>query len=183
MKISVFLSYPKPFLKVQEQFIARIVAYLEDHGFAPRTLGVTDYDMDAPLTAIRRLMLESNGLITVALRRTYLEKGTTRHRTDVQDLKETSLSETWLTTPWAHIEPAMAYQLGLPILLFREKGVFADGILEKGVVGLYMPEIDLEKDVDLYFESNEWNGVMGRWEGYVRAVVDKKGYPPDLKWS
>jgi len=36
-------------------------------GLEPRTLGVTDYDMDAPLKAIRRLMLESNGLITIAL--------------------------------------------------------------------------------------------------------------------
>lgn len=180
MRISVFLSYPKPFLQVQQQFISRITTYLEERGFAPRTLGVTDYDMDAPLTAIRRLMLESNGLITVAFRRTYLEKGITRHRVDVEGLEETSLGETWLTTPWAHIEPAMAYQLGLPILIFRERGVLADGILEKGVVGLYMPEIDLSKDVDSYFKSNEWNGVMGRWEGCVRNVVDAKGRPPSL---
>ena len=33
-----------------------------------RTLCVTNYDVDAPLTAIRRLMLESNGLLTVILR-------------------------------------------------------------------------------------------------------------------
>jgi len=38
-------------------------------GLEPRTLGVTDYDMDAPLKAIRRLMLESNGLITIAFKR------------------------------------------------------------------------------------------------------------------
>jgi hypothetical protein len=44
---------------------------------------VTDYDMDAPLTAIRRLMLESNGLLTIAFRRTYVEKGTARLRTDI----------------------------------------------------------------------------------------------------
>nr|VFJ88362.1 MAG: hypothetical protein BECKLFY1418A_GA0070994_100411 [Candidatus Kentron sp. LFY] len=41
-------------------------------GLEPRTLGVTDYDMDAPLKAIRRLMLESNGLITIALRRSLI---------------------------------------------------------------------------------------------------------------
>lgn len=178
MRIAIFLSYPKPFLQVQQKFIDRITAHLEGRGFSPRTLGVTDYDMDAPLTAIRRLMLESNGLITVAFRRTYLEKGTARHRADIEGLKEVPLDETWLTTPWAHIEPAMAYQLGLPILIFREKGVFADGILERGVVGLYMPEVDLDKDIDSYFGSSEWGGVIGRWEGYVRAVVDAKGRPP-----
>jgi hypothetical protein len=51
------------------------VTYLRGRGLEPRTLGVTDYDMDAPMTAIRRLMLESNGLITVAFRRTEVRDG------------------------------------------------------------------------------------------------------------
>ena len=180
MKISVFLSYPKPCFGKQEEFIGRMRDYLNERGLGARTLGVTDYDMDAPLTAIRRLMLESNGLVTVAFRRTFVEKGTGRFRTDIKDLKETPIDGQWLTTPWAHIEPAMAYQLGLPILLLREKGVVADGLLEHGVVGLYMPEFDLDEPVEDYFRSVEWQGVIGKWEGYVRAVVDKKGRPPQL---
>ena len=68
MKDSVFLSYPKPYLEKQKQFIEKVVSYLENRGLQPRTLGVTDYDMDAPLTAIRRLLLESNGLIAIAYR-------------------------------------------------------------------------------------------------------------------
>lgn len=180
MKISVFLSYPKPCFGKQRDFIGRITKYLEDRGFGPRTLGVTDYDMDAPLTAIRRLMLESNGLLTVAFRRTFVEKGTAKLRTDVAGLKETTIDGQWLTTPWAHIEPAMAYQLGLPVLMLRERGVLEDGILERGVVGLYMPEFDLDQPADDYFQSPEWNGIIGKWEGYVRAVVEKKGAPPRL---
>lgn len=180
MNISVFLSHPKPCFSKQEEFIERVRDYLKRRGFAARTLGVTDYDMDAPLTAIRRLMLESNGLITVAFRRTFVEKGTARLRTDVENLEETTVDGTWLTTPWAHIEPAMAYQLGLPILLLREKHVLADGMLERGVAGLYMPEFDLDQPVGAYFDSNEWQGIIGKWEGYVRAVVDSKGRPPKL---
>jgi hypothetical protein len=180
MNISIFLSYPKPCFGNQQEFIARIREHLERRGFGPRTLGVTDYDMDAPLKAIRRLMQESNGLITVAFRRTFVKEGTARFRTDVHNLKETTIDGTWLTTPWAHIEPAMAYQLGLPVLIFREKGVLDDGILERGVVGLYMPEFDLSTPIDDYFSSGEWNGIIGKWEGYVRAVVEKKGNPPQL---
>jgi hypothetical protein len=180
MRISVFLSYPKPCFGRQKEFIEHVRSYLDERGFGPRTLGVTDYDMDSPLTSIRRLMLESNGLITVAFRRTYVEKGTARLRIDVADLKEASIDAVWLTTPWAHIEPAMAYQLGLPVLILREHGVLDDGILERGVVGLYLPEFDLEKSVDDYFASAEWKGVIGKWEGYVRAVVDRKGTPPQL---
>jgi hypothetical protein len=180
MSISIFLSYPKPCFGRQKHFVDRVIAYLQQRGFAPRTLGVTDYDMDAPLTAIRRLMLESNGLLTIAFRRTYIEKGTARFRTDVDRLNEQPIDGQWLTTPWAHIEPAMAYQLGLPILIIRESGVLADGILERGVVGLYMPEVDLESSVDDYFLSAEWSGIIGKWEGYVRTVVDRKGRPPQL---
>jgi hypothetical protein len=180
MSISIFLSYPKPCFGRQKAFVDQIFKHLCEQGLAPRTLGVTDYDMDAPLTAIRRLMLESNGLLTIAFRRTYIEKGTARLRTDIDTLTEESIDGQWLTTPWAHIEPAMAYQLGLPVLIFREKGVLADGILERGVVGLYMPEFDLEKSPGDYFATPEWKGVIGRWEGYVRGVVDRKGRPPQL---
>ena len=63
MGISVFLSYPKPCFGRQQAFVDAVVQHLKDREFSPRTLGVTDYDMDAPLTAIRRLMLESNGLL------------------------------------------------------------------------------------------------------------------------
>ena len=42
MGIGVFLSYPKPFLKEQEEFIDMIINYLKGRGFEPRTLGVTD---------------------------------------------------------------------------------------------------------------------------------------------
>ena len=180
MRISVFLSYPTPCFSRQRDFIAKISDFLKAQGLEPRTLGVTDYDMDTPLKAIRRLMIESNGLITVAFRRTYIEKGTQRYRSDIDELQETQMDGKWMTTPWPHIEAAMAYQLGLPILIYREKGVVDDGILERGVVGLYMPEFDLDKLKDDYFMSPEWSGIIGKWEGYVRAVVEKKGSPPQL---
>ena len=75
MAISVFLSYPKPCFGRQKVSVESIFAYLSERGVGPRTLGVTDHDMAAPLTAIRRLVLESNGLLTIAFRRTFVEKG------------------------------------------------------------------------------------------------------------
>jgi hypothetical protein len=180
MKIPVFLSYPKPCLLRQQQFIERVSTYLDNRGFLPRTLGVTDYDMDAPLKAIRRLMLESNGLITVAFRRTFIEKGSARFSTDIPGVLPSPIDGKWLTSPWPHIEAAMAYQLGLPVLILREKGVLDEGILEKGVVGVYMPEFDLDQSLDEYFQSGEWNSIIGKWEGYVRTVVERKGNPPQL---
>jgi hypothetical protein len=178
-KIPIFLSYPKPHLKRQEEFIEKIKFILESKGFLGRTLGVTDYDMDEPLTAIRRLMLECNGVITIAFKRTYIESGTIKPNSDNDD-KTVQLKGIWLTSPYCHIEPAMAFQIGLPVLIFREKGVISDGVLEKGIIGTYLPEFDLEKDLDKYLHDNEWNQILGKWEGYVRKVVENKGKPPKL---
>lgn len=74
----------------------------------------------------------------------------------------------------------MAYQLGLPILILREKDVLEEGLLQQGVVGMYMPEFDLDESIENYFDSPEWNDLIFKWEAQVRAVVDRKGLPPQL---
>jgi hypothetical protein len=182
LRIPIFLSYPKPHVVRQQTFIEQFEKYLRDRGLEPRTLGVTDYDMDAPLKAIRRLMLESNGLVTIAFRRTLIIQGKSRPAPDIGREKETELNNIWLTSPYCQIEPAMAYQLGLPILILRESGVRQEGLLEKGVVGIYMPEFTLDGFIGDpgYLESSEWCSVIGKWEGRVRSVVEKKGSPPPL---
>lgn len=101
--------------------------YLLGRGLEPRTLGVTDYDVDAPLKAIRRLMLESSGLITVAFRRIFVGSAEVQPGT----AEASSITDQWLTSPYSHMEPAMTFQIGLPTLILRESGVVADGILEK----------------------------------------------------
>jgi hypothetical protein len=180
MNIPIFLSYPKPFLKKQQEFIEGITTYLAERSFAPRTLGVTDYDVSEPLTAIRRLMLESNGVLVIAFRRYEIINGRANPNSDIDNIKGHDLSNQWQTSPWCQIEPAMAFQIGLPILILREKGVIADGILEKGVIGTYMSEFDLDGSLDTYFLSQQWKQIIAIWEGYVRRVVENKGHPPIL---
>lgn len=180
MGIPVFLSYPQPYLKIQEKFINNVIKYLKERGLEAKTLGVTDYDMNAPLVAIRRLMSESNGLLTIAFRRAYIETGTGKPNTDMPNMKQYDISDKWITSMYCHIEPAMAFQIGLPILIFRESGVIADGILEKGVTGLYMPEFNLglEESIEDYFKSDEWKQVIGTWEANVRNTYYNRGLPP-----
>ena len=176
MAISIFLSYPRPFTPSQEGFISHLSRHLVSRGYEPRTLGVTDYDMDVPLKAIRRLMLESNGLITIAFRRALIIEGSGKPDSD----SAYSISGKWLTSPWCHIEPAMAFQIGIPVLILRERGVLAEGMLEKGVLGTYMPEFDLGASYSEYLESVEWNQLIRKWETQVGSVVDTKGNPPKL---
>lgn len=190
MNIPVFLSYPQPHLKKQEKFIEKVKKYLRSRGLEPITLGVTDYDMEAPLVGIRRLMSQSNGLLTIAFRRTLIKEGIYKPNADMNNIKERSIENEWLTSMYCHIEPAMAFQIGLPILIFRESGVIDDGILEKGVTGLYMPEFNLESTkedksiddlIDEYFKKSEWNQVVAKWECCVRNVYYKRGLPPKME--
>lgn len=179
-KTSVFLSYPKPHLAKQDGFIDVLSQYLSDRGLTARTLGVTDYNSDAPLTAIRRLMLESNGLIAVGFARSRHNSTVTNFDSDRPDRKERVSGESWSTSIWSHVEPAMAYQLGLPILLLRERKVAAEGVFERGVVGLYSPEFDLESDPTAFFDSLEWQQIIRQWETRVNLVAENKGRPPQL---
>jgi len=178
-KIPIFLSYPKPYNSKQEELISNVCDYLDSRGFIGRTLGVTDYDMDEPLTAIRRLMLECNGIMTIALRRSIIKQGEGKPLSDIGEANYL-INNQWITSPYCQIEPAMAFQIGLPILIFREKGVIPEGILEKGVAGTYLPEVDLDKPLANYMQSQEWLQLMGKWEGHIRTVVKNKGLPPRL---
>lgn len=172
------MSYPQPHFNVQMIFIDKVKQALNDLGLEPRTLGDSDYDYDAPLTAIRRLMLESNGLMTIAFKRTLITSGEYKANSDIGCISD-RIKDKWLTSPYCQIEPAMAFQIGLPVLVLREKDVVADGILEKGVLGTYMPEFDLSSSSD-YFKTVEWNQLLKKWELQVQKVYEKKGEPPKL---
>lgn len=95
-------------------------------------------------------------------------------------LGELPIHDQYLTSPWAHIEAAMAFQSGLPILILRETGVLDDGILERGVTGLYLPEFDLDNPIDAYLDSAEFRQLFEQWAHQVQSVVATKGQPPVL---
>lgn len=69
---SVFLSYPRPYNNEQQNFIEKLSEYLVSRGYEPRTLGVTDYDMDAPLKAINISPLRRPNAGSINLDRTFL---------------------------------------------------------------------------------------------------------------
>ncbi|MGW8114015.1 hypothetical protein ACVS9P_02330 [Caproicibacterium sp. NSD3] len=125
--------------------------------------------MEEPLIAIRRLMIESNGLLTVAFRRGYIQHGQGKPDSNIYE-SNYDLSDKWITSPYCQIEPAMAFQLGLPILILKEKGV----------TGTYLPEFDLKNPIEQYFGSREWQQLIDKWEILVRKVVENKGCPPKL---
>ena len=180
MKVPIFLSRPTPHLAAQEVFITQFAQALTKRGFEPITMGPgSSYDFDAPLVGIRRLLTHCCGLVSVAFRRTRASTVTKYPGADLPDMTAREDSDVWFTSPYCQIEPAMAFQLGLPILIMRERGVLAEGILEKGVTGLYLPEFNLADGAG-FINGEECRGLLDQWGGYVRAAYKRRGDPPRL---
>jgi len=177
VRLPVFVSAPKSFLRRQEAFLGQVEEHLRSKDLEPITLGRSDYDMSAPLEAIRRLMNGCCGLMCIGFRRTYILQGVDRPRSDLGE-KEVSRSHVWLTSPYSQIEPAMAYQIGLPILLWREQGVLAEGLFDRGALDLDMPEFDLDKPPVL--TERQWYQPLDQWIDRVRSVHRNRGIPPRL---
>ena len=178
MNIPVFVSYPKPYLQRQQDFLDFITQYLETRGIQALTLGVTEYDMKVPLVAVRRILSLSFGVIVVAFRRGEIRSGIANPKSNVGRASR-DLSGTWTTSAYCHIEPAMAFQIGLPILILRESGVSEEGMLEKGAMGIYLPEFDLDKGLD-FLHTEEWRQLIFQWESNVRSVFNSRGVPTKL---
>lgn len=177
MGVPVFLSHPRPFSDEQQQLVDRVRAYFDERNLEPRTLGVNEYDTEVPLASIRRLMLESNGVLVLALRRYHVDTGAAHLPGSGRKKSTRDISGSWITSPWCQVEAGMGYQLGLPVLVFREEGVLADGVLERGVMASYMPEVTLNGNVDKFFASKEWKQLIQRFEADVLEVRKRKGIP------
>ena len=70
--------------------------------------------------------------------------------------------------------------MGCRSSFFGETGVIAEGLLEKGVVGLYMPEFTVDAGGVDYLGTDEWRSIAAKWEQQVRSVREAKGKPPTL---
>ena len=171
----IFLSYPKPHLESQTKFLNNMKKdILSKTNLEPRTLGVTDFYHEPPLIAISKIMSESYGLLMVALKQTLITDGEFRANSD-NGLVSKKIENRWITSPFCHVEPAMALQIGLPIFILREKDVIQDGVIDNGVAGAYISEIDLSSSASDYFQTQEWKQLLEKWTTQVQGFSDGKG--------
>jgi hypothetical protein len=173
-RIPVFLSYATPYNRLQSLFLDRIIMELRNVLLFPRTLGVSDLETEVPIAAIRHMILSSYGLLAVAFRRVLIERAVSRPGTP----REMVYTNQWLSSPYLQIEPSMAYQQGLPILILVENGVIQDGtlggILELGATPFFIPRfsLDNEASIEAFFNSTFWKPIFMDWVGQVRAYYE-----------
>lgn len=135
----VFLSRPGCLGYPYQLKVSVLLERLEAEGLDVQTLERPDYPNFGMVGEVRRIMSSCDGAIITGFPELRIERGLWRSGTPeekrVEDLAE--------TTPWSQIEGGMAVMLGIPILVFRERGV-GGGIFDIGPneVGVYQVFVD-----------------------------------------
>ncbi|GAA0358645.1 hypothetical protein [Bacillus horti] len=165
-RIPIFLSTTSTLNSLQEQFLNRLILEIEDALLFPRTLPESEQYPETILTNIRRLIISSYGLLAINFQRFFVQ------------ILETNAGQPPTTTPFwqgsvfLQIEPSMAFQFGLPILLVREKGTdVSNGLWQGGITPLnvFVEWDSQNQSIDEFFSSVQWREVFVNWSAEVRA--------------
>jgi hypothetical protein len=161
--MKVFLSVGRTSTAEQEAFVVAIEKYLAANGLEPQTVGRSVIRNQQPLRSSLDCMRECAGTIIVAFERVFVEAGVDRRgSTEAQDLKNAKL-----TTVWNHIEAAMAYTLGQPLLIVLERGVREEGLLEKGY-DWYVKSMKTDASALL---DKEFIALLSDWKDHLKRPV------------
>jgi len=155
-ELNVFVSVGGTATDRQEAFIRAVEERLRSEGLIPHTVGRNTFSTDAPLKTVTDLLNRCSGTLVIALERSYFPLGTERRGGP----KETQLAEVKLPTPWNHIEAAMTYARGLPLMVIVEAGLKSEGLLERGF-DWYVQWVQPEASA---LHSPEFNGVLADWK-------------------
>lgn len=163
--INVFISHPTPFNKNQADFLSLIEIELNTHELNPTNLGKNDWSFKSPLEPIRTIMRTCQAAIIIGLE---------RHHSYIGYDKETSkdkneLIHKYTTSPWVQIEAGMAYQAELPLLVLKEKKVFAEGILDPQISDYYVFEFEIEKQSKKL--SPELKKIILSWVNHIKENI------------
>lgn len=164
----VFLSVGGTANDDQERFVQAVENRLRAEGLTPNTVGRNTFSVDAPLKTVENLMDKCAGTVVLALERSFFPEGVEKRGGD----REKTVSHIILPTPWNHIEAAMAYSRGLPLLVIVQEGLKHEGLLEPGY-DWYVQTVPLD---EACLNSTEFNGVLASWKEKVSA---KTAAPPN----
>jgi len=158
--INVFLSVGHCFNKEQEEFVSAVERLFAEHRLQPRTIGRNEFTHTDPLRPILTRMDRSAGAFVIAFERVYVQTGFHKRGSRGEEM----LSDQSITTPWNHIEAALAYSRQLPLLAIRQPSVRDDGLLE-GKYGWMVLKTELDPD---FLRTPLFLGTFDSWHRNVK---------------
>lgn len=167
-EMSVFISRPNWIDPKMKRGLDNFLGFLRDVGLNPRTLGVTDLPARVPLDEVIEILDECSGAIILGYPQMKVSSGAKKNRKITKSFL--------LPTEWNHIEAALAYARGFPIMIIHHKGI-SGGVFERGVTNTYIHNIDLSKDN--WFENGKLNEFVLSWK--ERCKIGKANRPVGKK--
>lgn len=160
-RIPVFFSHQglfslgngKPPFSKEQLFVIEMFKEIKKVLLFPRTLPTTDQYPDTTIENVRTLVNSSYGLAAVLL----------------TPKQPTEQGEPY--SPFLQIEPSMAFQRGLPILLVIQESMTkkASGVWS-GQFFPFTPVVwHTSQSVEEFFNSVEWKEVLQHWAGQVMS--------------
>ncbi len=168
-QVPIFLSHPTSVTmnNLQISFLIRLLNELKKELLFPRTLPNTEQYPESTMTSIRRMVTSSFGMLTLNLARRKVQvietNGATVYNNDIG-------RQFWTGSVFSFIEPAMAFQFGLPQLFITEAIASEQDVNQQGGIFPFRVLIwDSSKGIDSFFESVEWKEVLQNWSAEVRS--------------
>lgn len=129
----MFLSYSRPISNYQANFMELVYRHL-DRESELDTILLASNAVD-PLRQIVDAINSSAGLLALAFRRNLIGEGTQRIVLPDGTVQHRPLANAWLTSSYCHIEVALAFRAGIPLLILQEHDVVAEGVLDRSSTG------------------------------------------------
>ena len=164
-RIPIFLSTSSHLNDGQQKFLNRLILEIENALLLPRTLPLSENYLESTLTDTRRLVSSSYGMLAVNLRRFKIQT------VKLNEPTTPSTTPIWVGSISSQVEPSMAYQFGLPLLLVREEdtdannGIWVKGIAPVNIMAVWHSET---QTVDQFFNTSEWKLAFANWCAQVR---------------
>ena len=166
----VFISMGTPYTECQARFRDHLETLLRDQcGVDPRIIGKNEYPDGSPLTKIKSVMAQCDGVIVVAYERKFIELGSEK-RIGPAPVQLESKS---YTTPWNHIESAMAFTMDIPLYIFCQKELTEEGLVESKL-DWYVQKIEINES------ELQRSEVLQSLRGWINGRVIPRSKKPSF---
>lgn len=162
-KNTFFLSVGEPHNQYQENYLNFLEKHLETFGLKLESLGRTFWSVRAPLKPIQQKMKDVFGAVILAMERLYVRDGIFKEGSK----NEKRVNNIFLPTVWNQIEAAMAYQMGLPLLILKDEKLYAEGMIDPSIHEWQVIRIDIKNPDQIKF--NPYKGMIASWVEEVKV--------------
>jgi hypothetical protein len=159
----VFVSRGTPYTPAQDDFCKALLAYMQNRGVDPVTIGANKHGVRQPAELARDEIESCHGAVVLAFKRIHIAQATEKPGSS----SAAPADGRFLPTVWNHMEAAMAYAAKLPLLILVERGVHREGMLSKRLEWDAL-EIDIDTKI---MQTTEFIQRFDHWMKYVNERV------------